>query len=72
MAKSLEDVKKEVSEMKTKLSAHDGFKPVYVKTQYKKGKYSYGVQFWSDFLINKGESRNSDGTLALLVEMVEE
>ena len=70
MANTLEKAKKEVSEMKALPVEHNGFKPVYVKTEYKKGKFSYGVQFWSEFLIRQGWSTNSDNTTAYFVELV--
>ena len=70
MANTLEQIKKEILEMKNPLVELNGFKPVIVKTEYKKNKFNYGVQFWSDFLINKGRSQNSDFTWAYLVELV--
>ena len=70
MADTIEKAKKEVLEMKTKPQEINGFKPVYVKTEYKKGKFNYGVQFWSEFLIRQGWSTNSDNTKAFFVELV--
>lgn len=70
MAATLELCKAEISEMNTPLLEENGFKPVIVKTEYKKNKFTFGVQFWSDFLINAGKSRNSDGTLAKLIELL--
>ena len=70
MAKTLAEAKNEVSEMRTKFTETNGFKPVFVKTEYKKNKFSFGVQFWSEFLINQGFSRNSDGTIAKFIEAV--
>ena len=68
--KTLEQVKKEVSEMKTKPKEINGFKPVYVKTEHKKGKISYGVQFWSNFLLRQGYSGNTDRSVSYFVELL--
>lgn len=70
MAKTLEAARKEISEMKVRPTEANGFKPVIVKTEYAPKKYTFGVQFWSEFLINQKWSTNSDSTRARLVEMV--
>ena len=71
MAKTLEAAKIEVKNAKEgTFVEQNGFKPVYVKTKYKRNKFTFGVQFWSEFLIRQGWSDNSDGTKARLVEVV--
>ena len=70
MAATLELCKAEISDWNEKRFEENGFKAVIVKTEYKKNKFTFGVQFWSDFLINAGKSRNSDGTLAKLIEVL--
>lgn len=70
MSNTLEQLKKEILEMKKPLVEINGFKPVIVKTEYAKNKFNYGVQFWSNFSINKGRSQNTDFTYAYLVEII--
>ena len=59
--KTKEQVIQEFTEAKLK-QVCNGFNAVIVQTNG-----SYGLQYWSDFLINQGHSRNSDGTLAKFV-----
>lgn len=64
MATTIEQAREEA----INVTAVNGFNPVIVKTEYKKNRFSFGVQFWSQFLITQGWSRNSDNTVAQFVE----
>lgn len=66
MAATIEQAREEAST----LTMVNGFTPVIVKTEYRGNHFSYGVQFWSAFLITQGRSRNSDNTVARFVEHV--
>ena len=70
MCKTIQEVYEQIAESRGKIVETNGFKPVIVKTKYDKKNYSYGIQFWSDFLINQKWSKNSDGTVAEFVELV--
>lgn len=65
MASTIEQAREEALGLKPV----NGLSPVIVKTAYRKGHFTYGVQFWSQFLITQGYSRNSDNTVARLVEV---
>jgi hypothetical protein len=54
----------------TPLHVEKCYTPVIVKTEYKKNKFTLGVQFWNEFLINQGFARNPDGTVAKFIEEV--
>ena len=65
---TLAELKQEILQRPLKMV--NGFKPVIVSTEYAKNKFSFGVQFWSDFLINAKRSTNSDKSIATLVEVL--
>ena len=57
--------------MKIKPVEINGFRPVYVRTEYQENKVSYGVQFWSEFLLRQGYSGNTDRSVSYFIEMVD-
>jgi hypothetical protein len=68
--KTLIELESSIAENPAGYVVTNGFRPVIVVTEYCKNNTHYGVQFWSDFLITKGQSRNSDGTLAKFVKLI--
>lgn len=51
-------------------AAINGVKPVIVKTQISPRKTTVGVQYWNDVLISAGQAINTDGTLAVMIELL--
>lgn len=71
MADTLEEARHEVADAKAgPFGTVNGVRPVIVKTEYSKGKFCFGVQFWGEYSIQVKRSRNSDGTVSVLVEEV--
>jgi hypothetical protein len=62
---------KEVRESGKKLFKNGNNRiPVIVLTEYSKNKGTYGIQFWTNNMINIGTSVNTDKTISSFIEIL--